>query len=332
MRAPVLALFEDAHWIDPTSLELLNAFVRRVADLRVMIIVTHRPEFTPPWLDLGHVTVLKLSHLGRGQVIDLIRKAAGSKALPDSIVEQIVAKSQGAPLFVEEITRSILESGNLQEEGDRYVLRQSVRDFTVPSTLQDSLLARLDRLGSAKDVALTASIIGREFSYELIEAIAATSKETLEADLERLVQSDLLGQRGAPPHSRYIFKHALIRDAAFHTVLKARRRELHKRIADELANRFPDVVEREPELLAHHYTEAELIDRALEYLAARRHSGLGEPRLSRGPRPCRSRDETDQGHAGRLGAGRVGTCLPFDRRAFANGGGRLGQSVSVATL
>jgi class 3 adenylate cyclase len=265
MRTPVLALFEDAHWIDPTSLELMNALVRRVADLRAMIIVTHRPEFTPPWLDLGHVTVLKLSHLGRGQVIDLIRKAAGSKALPDSIVEQIVAKSQGAPLFVEEITRSILESGNLQEEGDRYVLRQSVRDFTVPSTLQDSLLARLDRLGSAKDVALAASIIGREFSYELIEAIAATSKETLEADLGRLVQSDLLGQRGAPPHSRYIFKHALIRDAAFHTVLKARRRELHKRIADELANRFPDVVEREPELLAHHYTEAELIDRALEY-------------------------------------------------------------------
>jgi predicted ATPase len=144
-------------------------------------------------------------------------------------------------------------------------VRGSVRDFTVPSTLQDSLLARPDRLGSAKDVALAASIIGREFSYELIEAVSAVPTEMLRTALERLVQSNLLEQRGAPPRSRYIFKHALIRDAAFHTVLKARRRELHRRIADELANRFPDVAEREPELLAQHYTEAESIDRALEF-------------------------------------------------------------------
>ena len=264
-RGPVLVVFEDAHWIDPTSLELMNRVIRRVADLPVMIIVTYRPEFTPPWLDLGHVTVLKLNLLGRSQVVDLIHKAAGGKTLPEAIAEQIAAKSQGVPLYIEEITRSILESGDLEDFGDRYVLRQSIREFTIPSTLQDSLIARLDRLGSAKDVVLTASIIGREFSYELIEAISPVSETTLLADLGRLVQSDLLGQRGVPPQSRYIFKHALIRDAAYQSVLKARKRELHQRIAEVLTTRFPEVVETEPELLAHHYTEANVVDRALEY-------------------------------------------------------------------
>ena len=253
---PVLVVFEDAHWIDPTSLELMNRVIRRVADVPVMIIVTHRPEFTPPWLDLGHVTMLKLNQLGRSEVMDLIHEAAGGKILPETIVAQIAAKSEGVPLFIEEITRSILESGDLEEVGERYVLRQSVRDFTIPSTLQDSLIARLDRLGSAKDVVLTASIIGREFSYELIEAVSSASPATLLADLGRLVQSDLLGQRGAPPQSRYIFKHALIRDAAGQSMLKAKKREVHRRIAEVLTRQFPEVVDTEPELLAHHYTEA----------------------------------------------------------------------------
>jgi predicted ATPase/class 3 adenylate cyclase len=264
-RDPVLVLFEDTHWIDPTSLELMDRIIRRVVDLPVMIIVTYRPEFAPPWLDLGHVTMLKLNHLGRSQVVDLIHKASGGKTLPEAIVEQITTKSQGVPLFIEEITRTILESGDLEEDGERYVLRESIRDFVIPSTLQDSLLARLDRLGVAKDVALTASIIGREFTYELLDAVARVSQATLLEGLERLVRSDLLGQRGAPPQSRYIFKHALIRDAAFQSVLNARKRELHERIADVLASRFPEVAETEPELLAHHYTEANLVDRALSY-------------------------------------------------------------------
>ena len=264
-RGPVLVVFEDAHWIDPTSLELINKVVRRVVDLPVMIIVTYRPEFTPPWLDLGHATVLKLNLLGRSQVVDLIHKAAGGKTLPEAIAEQIAAKSQGVPLYIEEITRSILESGDLEDFGDRYVLRQSIREFAIPSTLQDSLIARLDRLGSAKDVVLTASIIGREFSYELIEAVSSVSQATLLADLGRLVQSDLLGQRGVPPQSRYIFKHALIRDAAYQSVLKAKKRELHQRIAEVFTTRFPEVVATEPELLAHHYTEANVVDRALAF-------------------------------------------------------------------
>jgi len=262
---PVLVLFEDTHWIDPTSIELMDRIIRRVADLPVTIIVTYRPEFTPPWLDLGHVTMLKLNHLGRSQVVDLICKTAGGKTLPEAIVDQIATKSQGVPLFIEEITRAILESGDLEEEGERYVLRQSIRDFAIPSTLQDSLIARLDRLGVAKDVALTASIIGREFTYELLEAVARVSQATLLEGLEQLLRSDLLGQQGAPPQSRYIFKHALIRDAAFQCVLNARRRELHQRIAEVLADRFPEVAETEPELLAHHYTEANLADHALRY-------------------------------------------------------------------
>jgi predicted ATPase len=236
-----------------------------VVDLPVMILVTYRPEFTPSWFDLGHVTILKLNHLGRSQVVDLICKTAGGKTLPEAIVEQIAAKSQGVPLFIEEITRSILESGDLEADGGCYVLRESIRDFVIPSTLQDSLIARLDRLGVAKDVALTASIIGREFTYELLDAVARMPQVTLLEGLEGLVRSDLLGQRGTPPHSRYIFKHALIRDAAFQSVLNARKRELHERIADVLASRFPEIAETEPELLAHHCTEANLVDRALAY-------------------------------------------------------------------
>jgi predicted ATPase/class 3 adenylate cyclase len=264
-RGPVLVVFEDAHWIDPSSLELMSSAIRRVANLPVMIVVTHRPEFPSPWSDLGHATVLKLNQLGRSQVVELIHKAAGGKTLPEAIIEQIATKSQGIPLFIEEITRSILESGDLEEFRDRYVLRQSIPQFTIPATLQDSLIARLDRLGSAKDVVLTASIIGREFSYELIDAVSSASQATLLADLERLVQSDLLEQRGTPPQSRYIFKHALILDAASQSVLKAKKRELHRGIAEVLTTRFPEIVETEPELLAHHYTEANVVDRALAF-------------------------------------------------------------------
>jgi predicted ATPase/class 3 adenylate cyclase len=264
-RGPVLVIFEDAHWIDPTSIELMNRLVRRVVELPVMIIVTYRPEFTPSWSDLDHATILKLNHLGRSQVVDLIHKTAGGKVLPAAIIEQVTAKSQGIPLFIEEITRSILESGDLEELAERYVLRQSGRGFTIPSTLQDSLIARLDRLGAAKEIALTASVIGREFSYELLEAISSVSSATLVDGLEQLVRSDLLGQQGAPPQSRYTFKHALIRDAAFQSILNARKRELHQRIAEVLESRFPEVAETEPELLAHHYTEANVADRALAY-------------------------------------------------------------------
>jgi predicted ATPase len=252
-------------WIDATSLEVMNRIIRRVVDLPVMVIVNYRPEFTPPWSNLGHSTMLRLNHLGRRQAVDLIRSGARGKTLPEAMVAQIVAKSEGVPLFVEEITRSVLESGDLEEHEGRYVLRQSVREFAIPPTLQESLIARLDRLGSAKDVALTASIIGREFAYEVIEAISPVPPAILRIALEQLVQSDLLEQRGILPQSRYIFKHALIQDAAYQSVLRAKRRELHQRIAEVLVDRFPEVDETEPELLAYHHTEANAIERALAY-------------------------------------------------------------------
>jgi class 3 adenylate cyclase/predicted ATPase len=271
-QGAALILFEDVHWIDPTSIDLMNRIIRRIADLPIMIIATYRPEFAPPWLDLGIVSILKLNHLGRTQVLDLIGKSAGGGKLPDAVVEQVAAKSQGVPLYVEEITRSILESGDLEKDGDRFVLRSSTVDLEIPATLQDSLIARLDRLGDAKDIALTASIIGRGFAYELLEAVSPLPAKALRNGLERLVRSELLGQRGAPPHSRYIFKHALIRDAAYRSILNAQKRQLHERVADIISTRFAEMAETEPELLAHHYTEAGCTEPALKYwrLAAER--------------------------------------------------------------
>ena len=172
-RGPLLVIFEDAHWADPTSIELLGRILRRVAGLRAMVIANFRPEFSPPWLALGHVTLLTLNQLGRRQVNELIEKTSTGVTLPESVIEQIVAKSEGVPLFVEEITRSVLASGALKERDWQYHLKDAHASFAIPATLQDSLVARLDRLGPVKDVALAASIIGQEFSFELVEALVS---------------------------------------------------------------------------------------------------------------------------------------------------------------
>ncbi len=264
-RGPVLIVFEDAHWADPTSIELLGRILRRVAGLRAMVIANFRPEFTSPWLGLGHVTLLTLNQLGRRQVNELIDKTAAGVTLPKPVIEQIVAKSEGVPLFVEEITRSVLASGALEERDGHYHLKDAGTPFIIPATLQDSLAARLDRLGPVKDVALAASIIGQEFSFELVEALVSLQSPLLAAALERLVQSDMVAQRGEPPNAIYSFKHALIRDAAYQTILKSRKRDLHRRVAETLEGRFPHVVRTEPEVLAHHYTEADVPERALEF-------------------------------------------------------------------
>jgi predicted ATPase len=235
-------------------------------------------------------------------------------------------------LFVEEITRSVLESGDLEEREGRYVLRQSVREFAIPPTLQESLIARLDRLGSAKDVALTASIIGREFAYELIEAISPVPPAILGVALEQLVQSDLLEQRGVLPQSRYIFKHALIQDAAYQSVLRAKRRELHQRIAEVLGDRFPEVAETEPELLAYHYAEANAIEGALAYwrrAAERATSRVSYIEALGHLQKAKTLIEAlPEGPA----RGRVGTDLSGDRRAVADGVGRMGQSAGEGAL
>ena len=264
-RGPVLVVFEDAHWADPTSIELLERILRRVAGLPAMVIANFRPEFASPWRGLGHVTLLTLNQLGRRQIHELIEKTAAGVTLPEPVIEQIVEKSEGIPLFVEEITRSVLASGALEERDGQYRLKDADASVVIPATLQDSLVARLDRLGPAKDVALAASIIGQEFSFELVEALLSLKGQSLAAALERLVQADIVAQRGEPPTARYSFKHALIRDAAYQTILKSRKRDLHRRVAETLEGGYHDVAHTEPEVLAHHYTEADVKERALEF-------------------------------------------------------------------
>ena len=267
-RGPLLIVFEDAHWADPTSIELMGKILRRVAGLRAMVIANFRPEFSLPWLGLGNATLLTLNQLGRRQVNELIEKTTGGVALPEQIVAQIVAKSEGVPLFVEEITRSVLASAALEERDGQHHFKDADASFVIPATLHDSLVARLDRLGSAKDVALTASIIGQQFSFELLAAVTSLEPPPLAAALEQLVRSDMVAQRGVPPNATYSFKHALIRDAAYQTILKSRKRDLHRRLAETLESQFPDLTRTEPELLAHHYTEGDVTERALHFWRA----------------------------------------------------------------
>ena len=267
-RGPLLIVFEDVHWADPTSVEMLGRILRRVTGLRAMVVANFRPEFVPPWLELGHVTLLTLNRLGRRQVDELIEKVAAGMRLPVPVVDQIVAKAQGVPLFVEEMTRSVVASGAFDGEDDHYDPKRADASFVIPETLQDSLVARLDRLGPMKEVALAASIVGQEFSFELVGALVSLDRPSLAAALQGLVRSDIVVERGGPPNAIYSFKHALIRDAAYQTILKSRKRDLHRRVAEILESRFPDMVRTEPEVVAHHYTEADVAERALTFWRA----------------------------------------------------------------
>jgi predicted ATPase/class 3 adenylate cyclase len=264
-QQPVLALFEDAHWIDPSTLELLGMIVERIQRLPVLVLITFRPEFQPPWTGQAHVTTLTMSRLGRRQGADLVARVTGEKPLPQDIVEQIVARTDGVPLFVEELTKTVLESGLLVDAGDRYELPGPLPPLAIPTTLRDSLMARLDRLAPVKEVAQTGAVIGREFSHELLAAVAERPEAELRSALDQLISSGLVFRRGTPPDATYTFKHALVQDAAYQSLLKSRRLVLHSRIAAALEDRFADTVEHHPELLAHHLTEAELVDRAIDF-------------------------------------------------------------------
>ena len=264
-QSPVLIVFEDVHWIDPTSLDLLDRTVARVADLPVLLVVTVRPELQPTWVGQPHVTMLPLSRLGRRDSAGIIGGVTKDKALPDAVVEQVLAHTDGVPLFIEELTSTLLESGLLRETPDRYVLDGPLPPLAIPTTLQASLVARLDRLGSVKDVAQIGAAIGREFSHELIAAVSALAPMDLDAALERLTASGLISRRGTPPDATYSFKHALVQDAAYATMLKSRRRQLHASIAKVLVERFPAMAESLPEVVAHHFTEAGLASEAIGY-------------------------------------------------------------------
>ncbi len=264
-RQPVLMLFEDAHWIDPTSLELLTSTVARASQLPLLLLVTARPEFTPPWPAEAHVTTLPLARLGRREGATLVERSAGGKALPAEIVEQILARTDGVPLFLEGLTKTIIESGLLREEDGRYALDGALPPLAIPTTLHESLMARLDRLAPVREVAQIGAAIGREFSYPLLSAVARQPDDRLTEALDRLVRAELVFGRGEVPEAVYTFKHALVQEAAYASLLRERRRQLHAHIAEALEGEFSEVAETQPELVAHHYASAGLPAPAIDY-------------------------------------------------------------------
>jgi tetratricopeptide (TPR) repeat protein len=262
-RQPSVLLFEDAHWADPTTLEVLDLLIDRVKTVPLLIVLTHRPEFQSRWSGQGHVGALNLSKLTRAQSAAMVSTLLDGKALPEALLEQILTRTDGVPLFVEELTKSILESGELKETGDHYEYGGSARAVTIPATLRDSLMARLDRFLPVKEIAQIGAAIGREFSYELIAAVAPMPQAQLDDSLLRLSESGLAFRRGTPPDAVYTFKHALVQDAAYDSLLKSRRQELHGKIARVIEQRFPNVKTTEPEVLAHHLTAAGLTEVAI---------------------------------------------------------------------
>jgi class 3 adenylate cyclase/predicted ATPase len=272
-RKPVLAVWEDLHWADASTVELLGLVVDQIPSVSMLSVLTCRPEFRQPWAPRSHLAQLALNRLPRAQVIEMARRVAGGKHLPDQVVEQVVTKTDGVPLFVEEMTKAILESGHLQESGSHFEVTGSLPAFAIPATLHDSLMARLDRLLTAKALAQYAAVIGRHFSYAVLRAVSELDEPTLERELRRLVDAELLYQRGLPPHATYTFKHALIRDAAYQSLLRRTRQQHHHRIAQVLEDQFPEIRVGEPEVLAYHYTEAGINDKAVKYwIEAGRHA------------------------------------------------------------
>jgi class 3 adenylate cyclase/predicted ATPase len=264
-KQPLLLVVEDLHWADPTTLELLGQLLDQLPTANLLAVYTARPEFTPPWVGRTHVTQVMLPRLVAQQVAEMVVHVAEERALPTAVLEQIVAKTDGVPLFVEELTKTVLESGLLSEVNGQYVLAGPLPPLAIPATVQDSLLARLDRLATARGVAQLASCLGREFSYELLRAVALLNETTLQHELERLARAELLYQRGQPPRAMYLFKHALIQDAAYQSLLKSTRQQYHLRIAQVLVIAFPALAQTQPELVAHHYTEAGLSAEAVTW-------------------------------------------------------------------
>jgi predicted ATPase/class 3 adenylate cyclase len=265
VRQPVFIIFEDVHWADPTSLELLTLTLERLPRLPVLLLITARPEFTPPWPGHAHVTTVSLTRLNRRNGAAIIERVTAGKTLPEEMMDQILARTDGVPLFIEELTKTVLETGLLQERDGHYVLNHPLPSMAIPTTLHASLMARLDRLAPVREVAQIGAVVGREFSYELLSTVAGLPKEKLEEALAELVRSELVFCRGQVPQAVYTFKHALVRDAAYSGLLRSRRAALHATIADAFEQRFPEIVEAQPETVAHHLTEAGLFEKAETY-------------------------------------------------------------------
>jgi class 3 adenylate cyclase/predicted ATPase len=264
-RTPILLIFEDAHWADATSLELIDLIVERVRQAPVLALFTLRPEFEPPWVGLPNVSTLALGRLERNNIESIVSQVAGGRALPAEVMNQIIAKTDGNPLFVEELTKTVLEGDILVKDADGYRLARPLPPLAIPTTLQDSLMARLDRLAPVKEIGQIGAAIGREFSFSLIREVVGRDEQSLKHALAKLEQAELLFHRGEPPDAIYSFKHALVRDAAYESLLKSRRQQLHGQIACTMENKFPDIAMNQPEILAHHFAEAGLVQSAIDY-------------------------------------------------------------------
>ena len=274
-QQPVLLVIEDLHWIDASTLDLLTHLLDQGPDHPILILLTFRPEFTPPWPESSRIVSIPLLPLTPSQARTIIGQMAGSKSLPAEVVKQIVAKTDGMPLFIEELTKTVLESSLLRETEHRYELAGPLPPLAIPSTLQDSLIERLDRLSRVKEIAQLGATLGREFDDELIALVSPWDLGTLRHGLNQLVQTGLLYQRGMPPKASYQFKHALIQDAAYQSLLKSRRQSYHLRIAQVLETQFPQVLAHQPELLAHHFQEAGHIIEAISYYQHAGHRAIG---------------------------------------------------------
>ena len=264
-QKPVLLLVEDVHWADPSTLEVLGLLAERVNRLPILTLVTSRPEFEARAAGLVNASLVTLGRLGQVQALAMVEQVTGGKTLPSQVSAQIVAKADGVPLFVEELTKTVLEFGLLVEESGRYRLDGPLPPLAIPATLHDALMARLDRLAPVKEIVAIGALIGREFSSTLLSAVAGRDQATLDNALAQLEAADLVFRTGQPPDLRYRFRHALVQDAAYESLLRSRRQVLHQRIASALCERFPVVTETEPEFVAHHFAQAGLIEPAVEW-------------------------------------------------------------------
>jgi predicted ATPase len=264
-REPLLQLWEDLHWADPSTLELLELLIDQAPTASLLMVLTARPEFVPPWPARSHITPITLNRLERQHSEALLGRIAGMKPLPAEVVDHIVTKTDGVPLYVEELTKTILASDILRDTGKRFELTGPLSSLAIPDTLQESLMARLDRLPQVRELAQLGSVLGREFAYEMITGLSIIDEPTLRKGLGQLVEAELLYQRGRPPRAKYIFKHALIQDAAYQSLLKRPRQQYHLQVAQLLETQFPDTIEANPELVAHHFTEAGATEQAVAY-------------------------------------------------------------------
>jgi class 3 adenylate cyclase/tetratricopeptide (TPR) repeat protein len=350
-QRPILLLFEDTHWVDATSLELLDLTVERVRQLPVIALFTFRTEFEPPWVGLPNVETLTLGRLDGDDVESMVTQVTGGRALPAEVMKQIVAKTDGNPLFVEELTKAVLEVGILVEDAEGYRLDGPLPPLAIPATLQDSLMARLDRLTWVKEVGQIGAAIGRDFSYSLVREVIGRDETTLKHALAELEQAELVYRRGDPPEATYSFKHALVRDAAYESLLKSRRHQLHGRIARAIEEKFADTAASQPEIVAHHLTEAGLVEPAIDYwlkagnlalsrsanAEAVKHLRKGiELTQSQAPSPHRVRKELDLYLAlGPAMAATEGDATPETLRVFSHArrllgaGGTLTEQMTV---